>query len=170
MWKQQSRKEQHFLGSRTCKLDKVVVAPFFGHILQQFSREKNHQHIFLSLSCSYDIGQIGLLSCYGPSKVNMFLQRPGMVPKHQSPSTSCHVSYIKFRIEITSNQRLIKGLHCTDFFLQVGNQCIGQQPKTNWLVQNALIYHKQQHFSHYMSIAQVWPLSTNVCKCMSWRP
>jgi hypothetical protein len=27
-------------------------------------------------------------------------------------------------------QRLKKGLHCADFFLQVGNQCIGQQLET----------------------------------------
>ncbi len=50
----------------------------------------------------------------GLLKLNMFLQRPRMVPKCQSPSMSCHASYIKFQIEITSNQRLKKDLHCLD--------------------------------------------------------
>jgi hypothetical protein len=36
--KQQGWEEHHLLGSRICKLDKGVVAPFFSHILQQFLR------------------------------------------------------------------------------------------------------------------------------------
>jgi hypothetical protein len=36
IWKQQGRKEQHLLGLRICKLNKVVVMSFSSHILQQF--------------------------------------------------------------------------------------------------------------------------------------
>ncbi len=94
---------------------------FFSHMVQQLWKQKNQQKILLSFSCFYDIGQAWLPSCYGPLKVNMFLQMPRMVPKHQSPSYHVMLHILKFRIKITLNQRLKEGFHCADFFLQDAN-------------------------------------------------
>jgi hypothetical protein len=51
----------------------------------------------------------------------------GMVPKHQSPSHYVMLHILKFRIKITLNRRLKKGLHCVDFFLQFVNQGKGNK-------------------------------------------
>ncbi len=133
----------------------------------------SNQRLKKGLHCADFFLQVGD-QCIGQQPKTIWLVQNALIYHHvkseyvfikarngaSSPSMSCHASYIKFWIEITSNQRLKKGLYCADFFLQDGDQCIRQQPKTIWWVQNALIYHKQQLSVTIWAIAQVWPSCT----------
>jgi hypothetical protein len=50
-----------------------------------------------------------------------------MVPKHKSPNHHVMLSYIEIPNQNHLEPKVESGIHCVDFFLQVGNQGKGNK-------------------------------------------